>query len=115
VLRKVRDPRQYGVAIGKNARGLVAIEELIEKPKAPKSNLAVTPVYMFKNSIFDAIERAGRGVGGEVQLTDGIQRLVQRHKKVYGVELKPEEEWIDIGTPATYWEALAFSHRNAQT
>jgi UTP--glucose-1-phosphate uridylyltransferase len=114
-LRKVLDPREYGVAMGKTAQGLVTIEELVEKPKAPKSNLAVTPVYIFKNSIFDAIEGAGRGVGGEMQLTDGIQRLVQKRKRVYGVELRPEEAWIDIGTPATYWEALATSYKNAKS
>jgi UTP--glucose-1-phosphate uridylyltransferase len=113
-LRRVSDPRQYGVAIGKSARGLVAIEDIVEKPKAPKSNLAVTPVYIFKHSIFDAIKAAGRGVGGEMQLTDGIQRLVQSHKKVFGVELKPNEAWIDIGTPATYWDALGISYKDAK-
>jgi UTP--glucose-1-phosphate uridylyltransferase len=114
-LRKVTDPRQYGVAIGRSARGLLAIEEIVEKPKAPKSNLAVTPVYIFKRSIFDAIEGAGRGVGGEMQLTDGIQRLVQSRKRVLGVELRPDEAWIDIGTAATYWEALGVSYRDARS
>jgi UTP--glucose-1-phosphate uridylyltransferase len=112
-LRKVPDPRQYGVATGKSSRGLVAIEEIIEKPKAPKSNLAVTPVYIFRHSIFDAIQRAGPGVGGEMQLTDGIESLIKRSKRVFGVELKSDESWIDIGTPATYWEGLGISYRDA--
>jgi UTP--glucose-1-phosphate uridylyltransferase len=114
-LRKVPDPRQYGVATGKSSRGLVAIDELVEKPKAPRSNLAVTPVYLFRHSIFDAIEEAGPGIGGELQLTDGIQRLLQDGKKVVGVELKQDESWIDIGTPATYWEALGVSHKNSES
>jgi dTDP-glucose pyrophosphorylase len=111
----VPDPRQYGVATGRSSRGLVAIDEVVEKPKAPKSNLAVTPVYLFRHSIFDAIEEAGPGVGGELQLTDGIQRLLQMGKKVVGVELRPDESWIDIGTPASYWEALGISHRNSES
>jgi len=114
-LRKVPDPRMYGVATGKSLRGLVAIDEIVEKPKSPKSNLAVTPVYLFRHSIFDAIEEAGPGIGGELQLTDGIHTLLQEGKKVVGVELRPDESWIDIGTPATYWEALGISYRNSES
>jgi len=113
-LRKVPDPRIYGVATGKSARGLVAVDEIVEKPKNPKSNLAVTPVYLFRHSIFDAIEKAGPGIGGELQLTDGISTLLKEGKKIVGVELGPEESWIDIGTPATYWEALGISYRNSE-
>jgi UTP--glucose-1-phosphate uridylyltransferase len=113
-LRKVPDPRMYGVATGKSARGLVAVDEIVEKPKAPKSNLAVTPVYLFRHSIFDAIEEAGPGIGGELQLTDGISTLLKEGKKVIGVELRTDESWIDIGAPATYWEALGISHRNSE-
>ncbi len=112
-LRRVPDPRQYGVATGKNRNGLIAIDGIVEKPANPKSNLAVTPVYLFRPSIFGAIEDAGRGVGGEMQLTDGIQTLLRRGKKVVGVELKPDESWIDIGTPSTYWEALGISFKNS--
>jgi UTP--glucose-1-phosphate uridylyltransferase len=113
-LRKVPDPRIYGVATGKSSRGLVAIDEIVEKPKVPKSNLAVTPVYLFRHSIFDAIEEAGPGIGGELQLTDGIHTLIKEGKKVVGVTLSHDESWIDIGTPATYWEALGISYRNSE-
>ena len=113
-LRRVPDPRQYGVATGKGSKGLITIDEIVEKPKAPRSNLAVTPVYLFRPSIFEAIEHAGTGVGGEMQLTDGIQTLLRRGKKVLGVELRADESWIDIGTPATYWEALGVSHKNSE-
>ena len=113
-LRKVPDPRMYGVATGKSTRGLVAVDEIVEKPKVPMSNLAVTPVYLFRHSIFNAIEEAGPGIGGELQLTDGISTLLEEGKKVVGVELRPDESWIDIGTPATYWEALGISRRNSE-
>jgi UTP--glucose-1-phosphate uridylyltransferase len=113
-LRRVRNPRQYGVAKGTGSDGLITVDEIIEKPKVPKTNLAVTPVYLFRPSIFEAIENAGTGLGGEMQLTDGIQTLLRRGKKVVGVELKADESWIDIGTPATYWEALGISHEKSE-
>ncbi|HUI00750.1 MAG TPA: sugar phosphate nucleotidyltransferase [Nitrososphaerales archaeon] len=112
-LRRVPDPRQYGVASGRSSRGTVAIEELVEKPKNPKTNLAITPVYLFRPSIFGSIEGAGRGVGGEIQLTDGISALIRMGKKVVGVELQASESWIDIGNPTSYWEGLSISHENA--
>jgi UTP--glucose-1-phosphate uridylyltransferase len=114
-LRKVPDPRMYGVATGKSTRGLVEVEGIVEKPTVAKSNLAVTPVYLFRHSIFGAIEEAGPGIGGELQLTDGISTLLKQGKSVVGVELRPDESWIDIGTPATYWEALGTSHKNSET
>ena len=113
-LRKVPDPRHYGVATGKSSRGVVTIDEIVEKPKVPKSHLAVAPVYMFRDSIFRAIISAGAGLGGEMQLTDGIQRLIERGKRVCGVELRPDETWIDIGTPETYWNALNTSYRRIE-
>ncbi len=113
-LRRVVDPRKYGVATGRVSKGVVAIDEIVEKPASPKSNLAVTPVYLFRHSIFDAIQEAGPGVGGELQLTDGIARLLKLGKKVMGVELRVDESWIDIGTPGAYWEALGISHKNAK-
>jgi dTDP-glucose pyrophosphorylase len=54
-------------------------------------------------------------MGEEMQLTDGIQRLLHEGGKVVGVELRPDESWIDIGTPATYWEALGISHKNSKS
>jgi UTP--glucose-1-phosphate uridylyltransferase len=109
-LRRVPDPRHYGVATGRESGGLVAVEDIVEKPSKPRSNLAVTPVYLFRHSIFQAIEKAGPGVGNELQLTDGIHWLLSKGKKIVGVELKPDEAWIDIGNPASYWEALEISH-----
>lgn len=113
-LRRVPDPRQYGVVTGRGSGGFLAIEEVVEKPKEPKSNLAITPVYLFKRSIFKAIEEAGPGVGGELQLTDGIDALIKAGTKVIGVELNNDESWIDIGTPGTYWDALMRSHAESQ-
>ncbi len=52
---------------------------MVEKPRAEdaKSNLAVIGRYVFTPGIFDALERITPGVGGELQLTDAIELLIQ--------------------------------------
>jgi len=64
---------------------LLAVKRLIEKPKfeeAPSAN-AITGRYVLTPRIFKMIESVKPGAGGELQLTDAIQGLLQ-HEKVYG-------------------------------
>jgi UTP--glucose-1-phosphate uridylyltransferase len=68
------------------AEGLMRVQSIVEKPApadAP-SNLAVIGRYVFTPTIFDALEQTRPGVGGEIQLTDGIGGLLER-EPVYGV------------------------------
>jgi dTDP-glucose pyrophosphorylase len=51
--------------------------------------------------------------GGEVQLTDAIQELIDRGHRVRAIKLRDDDIRLDIGTPETYWEALELSHRYA--
>ena len=58
---------------------------MVEKPKpedAP-SNLAIIGRYVLTPAIFDMLEATEPGKGGELQLTDGIKKLL-KHEKVYG-------------------------------
>ncbi len=68
----------YGIAAGRPLDGrTVAIERMVEKPppgKAP-SNLAVIGRYVLPPSIFDILRHVQPGVGGEIQLTDGLAEL----------------------------------------
>src|SRR5689334_16055553 len=67
---------------------LVEIRRIVEKPK-PKdapSNLAVMGRYVFTPEIFDALDRIEPGRGGELQLTDAIQLLLEE-QTVYGQRL----------------------------
>jgi UTP--glucose-1-phosphate uridylyltransferase len=68
------------------------------------------PVYVFKPSVFQALNRVEPGAGGEVQLTDAIQMLAENHP-VYAFELEKGEDYIDVGRPESYLEALEKSHR----
>ena len=77
--------RRYGIVAGTPAgERLVDIEKIVEKP-APEvapSRLGVAGRYILTPRVFDEIARQPRGVGGEIQLTDGIAGLLA-HEKVY--------------------------------
>jgi UTP--glucose-1-phosphate uridylyltransferase len=76
-----RDTDKYGIVEVEPGDGAVSrILSIVEKPKpavAP-STLAVVGRYVLTPTIFEELERVGQGAGGEIQLTDGISRLLQR-------------------------------------
>jgi UTP--glucose-1-phosphate uridylyltransferase len=80
----------YGVLDAKPVDGrwkgrLFEINSLVEKPKledAP-SNLAIIGRYILTPRVFEELEHTPLGTGGELQLTDGLKRLLQ-HEKIYG-------------------------------
>lgn len=114
LLQKVSDPRRYGVAIVEEkveAGNEYDVLKVIEKPVYPPSNLAIMPHYVFKSEIIDSLEGLEPGFGGEIQLTDAIQRLIDSGHKVSGISLRGDELRLDIGTPETYWDALKYSYR----
>ena len=75
--------RRYGIVAGSTVNDrLVDITKIVEKP-APEvapSNLGVAGRYILTPGVFDEILRQPRGVGGEIQLTDGISGLLRREK-----------------------------------
>ncbi|MCS7142445.1 MAG: sugar phosphate nucleotidyltransferase [Aigarchaeota archaeon] len=110
LLQRVEDPKEYGVAIVDDGEGLMDVRRVVEKPKVPPSNMAIMPIYVFEYEIFRALEGIGPGVGGELQLTDGIQKLIEWGKRVIAVRLKDDEVRLDVGNPQSYWEALRTSY-----
>ena len=79
---------RYGIVAGKVTGGsCMQIEAIVEKPApadAP-STQAVVGRYVLEPEIFDCLRATPRGVAGEIQLTDGIARLLHQ-RKVYGCE-----------------------------
>jgi UTP--glucose-1-phosphate uridylyltransferase len=77
------DTRQYGiVSVTPHKPGLERVSGIVEKPapeKAP-STLAVVGRYVLNNRIFDHLEGIGKGAGGEIQLTDGIEALMREEQ-----------------------------------
>lgn len=108
LVREVDDPRQFGVIEGepdKERDGLMRITGIEEKPAKPKTNLAIMPVYLFDPIIFKALENTPAGKGGEIQLTDGIKKVMEWGLQLAASRISSADLWVDVGTPETYWEA----------
>jgi len=107
LVEEVKDPRRYGVMVGHEIElDVFAVEEVIEKPKKPPSNFAIIALYIFKPIIYKAIEQVECDEGGEIQIADAIQVLIEQQCKLYALKLRPEERRIDIGTPESYLKTL---------
>lgn len=104
------DVSKYGIAQPRGpVNDVFELEKVVEKPdvaSAP-SNLAVAARYVFNPSIFDMLDETKPGKGGEIQLTDAIQRLLQSGGKGVGMRLGANERRFDIGNFESYFRAFA--------
>jgi glucose-1-phosphate thymidylyltransferase len=73
LLTKVPNPQMFGVAELKDGK----VVRLVEKPKKPKSDLALVGVYMFDRHIFEAVRAIKPSRRNELEITDAIQYLVE--------------------------------------
>ncbi len=99
------DTDKYGIVATEEADGRVArVRQIVEKPRpqnAP-STLAVVGRYLLSPTIFEKLERTGRGAGGEIQLTDAIADLLA-DESVYAYEF--EGKRYDCGSKIGYLQA----------
>jgi glucose-1-phosphate thymidylyltransferase len=102
----VQDPERYGVAEVDSSGRIISIEE---KPAVPKSNLAVTGLYFYDNSVLDIAASLEPSARGEYEITD-----VNRHYVAAGsarlISLGRGMAWLDTGTHASLLEASQFVH-----
>ncbi|ACV64809.1 Nucleotidyl transferase [Desulfofarcimen acetoxidans DSM 771] len=102
LLKEVHDPQRYGVAEINEGR----IIGIVEKPTQPKSNYAVTGVYMFDEQVFEMIKTIKPSHRGEMEITDVNNIYIQRGSLCFDV-LK--EWWTDAGT----FNSLSMANKQA--
>ena len=102
---------RYGViAPGKIDGNVLEVKGVVEKPKAEKapSLLRIVGRYILPPEVFVELDRKEKGAGGEIQLTDSMQKLIGRHP-FHAVEAKCE--WYDCGDKVGFLEAnVAVAH-----
>lgn len=91
LLKKVEDPERFGVAKIKNGR----IASIEEKPRKPKSDYAVTGIYMYDNKVFDIIKTLRPSKRGELEITDVNNAYLKKGKLEYSIL---NGWWTDSGT-----------------
>ncbi len=98
---EVNDPERFGVVtMDKNNRAL-SIEE---KPKHPKSNIAVTGLYFYPNDVVSKAKTIKPSARGEYEITD-LNNLYLKDGNVRVVTLHDEDQWFDAGTFDSLLEA----------
>jgi len=113
IVQEIEKPQQYGIIEAEETeKRIFKVKAAIEKPEKPPTNLAIMPIYVFHPVIFKALEKTQPGKGGEIQLTDAIQKLIDWGLNVYAVKLNKDQVRLDIGSPETYWEALSLSYQH---
>ena len=104
-LKEVRDPQRFGVAEVKGDT-IIGIEE---KPKEPKTNYAVTGLYMYDSDVFDIIKRLKPSARREYEITDVNNDYIKRGKMTYSI-LKGF--WSDAGTFKSLHRASDYISKN---
>jgi len=93
LLCEVDNPSRFGIADVKDGR----IVKIMEKPKNPPTNLAVTGIYFLTPVIFDIIDRLKPSWRNELEITDALEMLLEeKHKITYNMIT---DYWKDTGTP----------------
>ncbi|MFO8183552.1 MAG: sugar phosphate nucleotidyltransferase [Candidatus Aegiribacteria sp.] len=98
-VRRVEDPRRFGVVVMQGDR----VMKLVEKPSEFVSDLAIVGIYGFRSGslLMEATERlvrSGRKTRGEYQLTDAMQMMLDEGHRFGAFQV---DGWYDCGKPET--------------
>lgn len=109
LLSRVKEPQRFGVAELKKGE----VVRLTEKPKKPKSDLALVGVYMFDRNIFEAVNNIRPSFRKEYEITDAIQYLIDKGYKVHSHII--QGWWKDTGKVEDVLEANRLILESLQT
>ncbi|MAG59868.1 spore coat protein [Candidatus Woesebacteria bacterium] len=103
-LKEVTDPERFGVPVfdRKDRKKIIRIEE---KPKKPRSNFAVTGLYLFDNKVFGYVKSIKPSKRGQLEITD-VNNCYIKASKLQWSELKGF--WTDAGTFGSLFHAGAY-------
>ncbi|MBT7169868.1 spore coat protein, partial [Candidatus Woesearchaeota archaeon] len=90
-IKEVEDPKRFGVVEIEKEK----IKSIEEKPENPKSNYAVTGLYVYDNKVFDIIKTLKPSGRGELEITDVNNAYVQQGKMSFSML---DGYWSDAGT-----------------
>ncbi len=100
----VHDPERYGVVEFDTAGRAVSLEE---KPKAPKSNYAVTGLYFYDNQVLDIARDLKPSHRGELEITD-VNRVYLERQQLDVQVMGRGHAWLDTGTHESLLDASQF-------
>tara|TARA_B100000029_G_scaffold39240_1_gene36747 strand:+ start:2142 stop:3182 length:1041 start_codon:yes stop_codon:yes gene_type:complete len=93
LLCEVENPSRFGIADVENEK----IVKITEKPKNPKSNLAVTGIYLLTPRIFQIIDNLSPSWRNELEITDALDNLLRENDNISFEKIT--DYWKDTGTP----------------
>ena len=102
----VTDPDRYGVVELDKDGNVISIEE---KPKQPRSNLAIPGLYIYRSTVCDIAETLSPSARGEVEITSVHQAYLDR-QELKVVMMGRGMAWLDTGTPESLLDASTFIH-----
>jgi len=101
-VKSVEDPRRFGIVELEGEK----VKRLIEKPEHPPTNLAIVGIYNITDPalLFDSLDeiiRENKTTRGEIQLTDALQRMLEKGTEFRTFEI---DGWLDCGKPETLFD-----------
>ncbi len=101
--KRVRRPERFGVITKKDSGYM----EIVEKPKIPKSDIALTGIYFFNSLCVDFAKELKPSKRGELEIVDLINKF-QDAKKLSYFQLTEKDFWSDMGTPDSLFDVSEF-------